>query len=421
MIVAPQSYMSLTERTYLSSGQQEHAMCMSVVALEHCPSSRLGGQELSLLDVTRYLAHRGHKIILLYVTDGDLLQEYSAFCAQLIKVSGYSISPRHRIQDIINFLADLLRMPRSSSMLVYANQYLDSLFAAALSRLRDCPFVCHLRLPPPDVFCGQFRLGISRANRLIAVSEQTRLDYVKRGFNPEAIDVVHNGIDVSRFPLVDYRTLRSKLGLGRDQFVVTYAGRFDPVKGVMTLLDAVERLKRSGTACELFLAGGTDIPPGDGLLRDHPSELRARADSLGISANTHWLGHYSDIATLFGASDVVVLPSLWSEPFGRIIIEAMACGTPVVASRVGGITEILSGEFRRLTFASGNHQELADLLGRLRNWRTEDPTLASRCRLHVMDNFDINRTIDGIERSLLGTLQQFDSGILPPTTLARIR
>jgi glycosyltransferase involved in cell wall biosynthesis len=300
-------------------------------------------------------------------------------------------------------------------MLVYANQYMDSLFAATLAKLHRSPFVCHLRLPPPDVFCAQFRLGIAKASRLIAVSERTRRDYVARGFNPDAIEVVHNGIDVSRFSVNGRSALRSQLRLESEDFVVTYAGRFHPAKGVNTLLAAVARLRQEQIRCELLLAGPTQIAHDNYI-----AELREQADSLGIARNVHWLGHQSDIPNLFGASDVVVLPSLWSEPFGRVVIESMACGTPAVASRTGGIVEILTGEFERFTFTPGNCEELANVLMDLSGWRVRDAGLAQRCRQHAAEKFDLQRTLKGVEQVLLGTLKMYRSNSLPPISAGGI-
>ena len=109
---------------------------------------------------------------------------------------------------------------------------------------------------------------------------------------------------------------------------------------------------------------------------------------------------------MYQVSDVTVLPSLWSEPFGRTNIESMACGTPVVASRIGGITEILTGEFQAGLFEPGNEQDLADTLSRIISWREKDPDLGKRCRDHVLSNYTLDKMVDGIEKVLLKVVAQ---------------
>jgi len=202
-----------------------------------------------------------------------------------------------------------------------------------------------------------------------------------------------------------------------DDFIVTYAGRFHPVKGVDTLLAAVASLRRQQIKCELLLAGSSEIIPANG---NYIAELREQAGSLGIAESVRWLGHRSDIPDLFAASDVVVLPSLWSEPFGRTVIESMACGTPAAASRTGGIVEILTGEFERFTFAPGNSEELAHVLMSLKGWRLRDAGLAQRCRRHAVEKFGLERTLNGVEQVLLRTLQKYGSGSLPPVSTRKI-
>ena len=101
------------------------------------------------------------------------------------------------------------------------------------------------------------------------------------------------------------------------------------------------------------------------------------------------------------AADVVVVPSLWEEPFGRVVIEAMVTGRPVLASRSGGIPEILTGRFAGHLFEKGDATELAALLRGLIGWRDREPGLAVRCAAHVEEHFQLSDRVDGVE-ALLG-------------------
>ena len=291
---------------------------------------------------------------------------------------------------------------------VYANQYQDSLLAAAVRRLLMIPFVCHLRLPPPDVFCGQFRVGMGQASRLIAISEQTRRDWIARGFRADAIDLVYNGIDVARFDEGEDRLVaRHRLNLPAESFIVTYAGRLHPAKGIEVLLEAFGLIARDRPSRLVIAGPPLPILDAAGNPRDYVAELRAHANTLGIADAMTWIANQGDMPRLLRASDLTVLPSLWSEPFGRIVIESMACGTPVVASRVGGIPEILTGEFADGLFDAGDVVALASRMTSLADWQTGDPTLGQRARAHVVSRFTLDRTVEGIERSLLTTVARF--------------
>lgn len=383
---------------------------MRILVIENELSSRRGGQELSLRDVCRGLAERGHSVTLLYLAPGDLEPAYREFCERLVRVTTYRIDRDAVVTSISEFIQSLLRGRRERPDVVYANQYLDSLYAGVLARLCRVPFVCHLRLPPPDGLCGQYRVGMSQVSRLVAISEQTRSDWVARGFRPEMIDVVYNGIDGRAFPFSPSpQASRRPLGIPHDAFVVSYVGRLHPAKGLETLLDAFAHL--GSHVARLIISGRPgEFQDGNGRIHDYRRELQERARRLGIESSVTWIEHCDDVVSLFSASDATVLPSLWSEPFGRVLIESMACGTPAIGSRAGGIPEILTGEFAALTFPAGNAGELTALLQKLGHWRTNDPDLGTRCRAHVERRFPLERTVEGVERVLLNVMERATAG-----------
>ena len=110
------------------------------------------------------------------------------------------------------------------------------------------------------------------------------------------------------------------------------------------------------------------------------------------------------MVTPLHASDVVVVPSVWQEAFGRTVIEALATGRPVVASRVGGIPEILSGTLGRFLFERDDADGLAEQLLGLLHWRVKEPALAELCRSRVLEQFTLERTVDGIESAFRSVL-----------------
>ena len=381
---------------------------MRILVLENEPSSRRGGQEFSLLEVCRGLARRGHKIDLLYTADGDLLVEYRQFCRRIDRVTAYAINRSQTLRSIGRLAADLVRMGRQAPDVIYANQYLDSLFARLLSWRFQRPFVCHLRLPPPDVFCGQYRWGMAGIARLIATSNQTREDYVARGFDRDHNDVVHNGIStVDWQPTLTRSEARSRLRLDQEAFLVAYAGRFHPSKGIEVLIEALPLLSPDA---QLVIAG-REIP--DGRKELYEEQLKARAAALGVTARCQWIGHIRKTLELYRAADVTVLPSIHSETFGRTMIESMACCTPVVASNSGGIPEILTGEFSQHLFPISDSRALAERLNALHDWMERDPGLGGRCREHVKSHFDIGTAVAGVEQSLERTVAEWRAGVRP--------
>ena len=167
-------------------------------------------------------------------------------------------------------------------------------------------------------------LTVSRAMREKAVTDF--------GARPEHAHVVVNGIDTAVFHLRDRSESRARLGLRQDARLLLYVGRFVEAKGMRELLTAFGRLAESDPSLQLALVG-------DGVMR---AELEALVGGSGWSGRVHMPGGSTpqQVAEWIGACDVLTLPS-WSEGYPNVVVEAIACGRPVVATAVGGTGEIV--------------------------------------------------------------------------------
>jgi len=380
---------------------------MHIIVLEQEPSSRRGGQEVVLLDFCRGLSQRGHSISLLYNQEGNLLEQYQEFCTDVIKVTRFTV---YRKPYVFNFLADIWqtagKIETTKDSIVLSNQYQDSLFGRALALYKSLSFVCYLHILPPKIPPStfvewQWLTGLKGVKKFIAVSNQTKLAWVKSGFKAEKIDIVYNGIDLKVYqPSSSFSVTRKEWNIPEDTKVISYIGRLDKEKGLETLIGAFALLFKSGINTKLLIAGKT-VLQGE----EYKKSLEQLVTDLDIEKSVSFLGHVSNTTSVYQVSDLTVLASRWPDPFPRAIIESMACGTPVVASRIGGIPENLTGEFQHGLFESENKQDLADTLNRMINWRHNDPQLGERCRDHVLAKFTIEKMVDGVEEVLLKVVE----------------
>jgi len=374
---------------------------MHIIALEHHPSSFRGGQELNLLEICRGLSQSGHSISLIYVNEGNLLEQYQEFCTDLVNVDGFKLD-RSRLTHIFNFLFDIWKVSGDKNSVIFCNQYLDSFFGSILSLFKKIPFVCYLQLAPGNEFSRPHAIGLKGVKKFVAVSNQTKLDWVNRGFKEDKIDVVYNGTNPNVFkPLSSFSAIRKEWNIPENIRVISYVGRLDKEKGLETLIKAFALLVISSTSIRLLITG-KPVTQGE----EYKKSLEHLVTDLGIEKYVDFLGYIANIVSIYQISDVTVLPSVWSEPFGRTIIESMACGTPVVASRTGGIPEILTGEFESSLFEPKDERDLADKLNTIMNWRDTNTQLGERCRNHVLSKFTLDKMVDGIERVLLKVVKQ---------------
>lgn len=168
------------------------------------------------------------------------------------------------------------------------------------------------------------------SSRVVLVSAALRDAYVDAGLNREKARVVHNGIEVERFrrPRAETRArLNAEFAVPADVPLVAMVSVLRPGKGVEVLIDAISSVPDA-----------TFLIIGDGPMRD---EWSARAAAKGVAHRIRWAGFRGDVDQLLAGCDLFVHPSL-DDAFPTVLLEAMAAGLPVVATRVGGIPEIVT-------------------------------------------------------------------------------
>jgi sugar transferase (PEP-CTERM/EpsH1 system associated) len=276
---------------------------------------------------------------------------------------------------------------------------LEGLVAARLARV---PFVVHGEhgtLQLRDYQRRLQRIAWSRADRVLSVS--TRLAErmtAETGFPSDRIMTLRNGVDLSRFGRHRRDEARQALGLPLAGFVVGTAGRLVPVKDQATLLEAVARVRAAGHPVALVLAG-------DGPLK---ADLESRAASLGISQAVRFLGYCERIETVFSALDVFVLSSV-SEGMSNTILEAMASGLPVVATRVGGADELIEHDTSGLLVPSRAPDAIAAAIVDLLTNTARRREIAAAARRRAESEFSLPSFTSRYERMYL-TLAEARAG-----------
>ncbi|HLV81541.1 MAG TPA: glycosyltransferase family 4 protein [Chthonomonadaceae bacterium] len=180
------------------------------------------------------------------------------------------------------------------------------------------------------------RWALRQAGRVIAVSAALRDRTIELGIDPEKVVVQRNGVDGERFRLQDRQEVCARLGLPADRRLICCVGNLVPVKGQDVLIEAMGLLRGTEDLCvNLALIGGGE----------RMEALQARARELGIAERVRFLGRrrHEEVPDWIGASDVYCLPSR-NEGCPNVVLEALACGRPVVASNVGGVPELLNAD-----------------------------------------------------------------------------
>lgn len=188
----------------------------------------------------------------------------------------------------------------------------------------------------PDLRIAEEERIVAGADRLVASNpvERAHLVWYYQA-RAERIRVIPCGVDTELFCPMDQSEAKAALGLGPAP-VLLYVGRLSPIKGLETLLEALPRVPQRGEPIPaLFVIGGDADEPENG----HVLSLRERVAALGLEGEVRFLGPQPQegLRLYYAAAEMTVMPSYY-ESFGMVALEAMACGNPVIASRVGGLT-----------------------------------------------------------------------------------
>lgn len=236
---------------------------------------------------------------------------------------------------------------------------------------------------------------LETAERIVATSPQETEHMRSLVSTKGNIDIIPCGTDIHRFGSLSKEAARAALGIESDAKMVFYVGRFDERKGIETLVRAVGQSKLRGhEKIKLVIGGGSRPGQSDGIERERIEKIVAE---LGMSDFTIFPGRIGDdiLPAYYTAADVCVVPSHY-EPFGLVAIEAMACGTPVVASDVGGLQFTVVPEETGLLAPAKDEVAFATAIDRILSnpeWRNQ---LGQGARNRVEEKF----SWDGVAHQL---------------------
>ncbi|OII12379.1 glycosyltransferase family 4 protein [Curtobacterium sp. MCBA15_008] len=397
-----------------------------------------GGVERCVLEDTRELLRAGHHVEVWHGAPSRPADttpdsaEYDQLGVPLHLTGDRAFGVRSALRDAARFVRDGLRLRGSHLDVLWLNRPEHLPWGRVASLVSGVPLVVHLHHAP-----NYRRLGAIAGGRThyLAVSHAMARAWAAVGIPADRITVVPNGVDTALFPAASpaaAKRARLALGLGLglddDARVVLYYGRLSRSKGVFALLDAwrivleqdVER-QHSVVPSHALHARTPALTPALGPVQaDAATETRrlpvlvlagavAPADAEDLqravaalpAGSVVVLPERDDVVPLLHAADMVVAPSIEPEGFGRVVVEAMSTGRPVVAAAGGGTGEILSGEWASSTVDPTDADALAtavlDTLDRL----DHDLSLGDRCRAWVRDRYGRGPHVSGVVRALL--------------------
>lgn len=338
-----------------------HPLRIAMLSIHSSPLGKLGtgdtgGMSVYVRELSRELGRAGHRVDI-FTCAGSRGKDTEVFLSEHVRLIHLRIGNNGHIAKSMLFthlpevslsLESFMSSNHVRYDLIHSHYWLSGALGRLTQDRRHAPHVMmfHTTGIAKRVACGQEREPALRlvaekrlahvCDRILASTEREK-DLLMRYYRVPGgnIGVVPCGVDLERFHPIEKRFARKELGLQDTHFVVLYVGRFAPVKGLERLLSAAVHL-RSHPGLKFVIIGGDD------RRNNMSAELRrlTRRTAVEGLVRFHGRAEHELLPLYYSAADVLVVPSYY-ESFGLVALESLACGTPVIATRVGAMDTLI--------------------------------------------------------------------------------
>ena len=370
------------------------------------PTSEVGGSDIALYRLVSHLDRAVYRPVVVLPREGPLVSKLrSAGCRVVIlpmmqlrsvRSIGYQAAYAARFWPSVFRLAALLRRERAD--LVHSNSLysLHSPWAALLARV---PHICHVR-EIPDAPKPLRKLLTTTAARLsarvIPMTHAVAALFNSAGAADSKLTVIPDGIDLTEFhPSVSGARIRRDLAIPANAPVVGFVGRLDPWKGADVFVRAAGEVAKRCPAARFLVCGG-DLP-GYEAYAEGVRRLALEAGLDGRIDFTGWTYRLDDIPEVMAALDVLVHTSTRPEPFGLVLVEAMATAKPVVAANDGGVPEVVEDGVTGRLVEPGNWRAVAAAVDDLLADPSRAAAFGAAGRARVESLFEVGAYVDKVQ------------------------
>jgi len=390
-------------------------MKKNILFIDH--HAELGGGEIALLAIIKNLNRRRFHPLAVLGEGGPLQDELGKLNAAVIidKLPDYfrqlDRDPEKR-NKLTAFIRSAFCLPifikniksviiEKNINLVYINSIKSSLYGIPAAKQTKCRIIWHLHDCLTRDFYSLWIIPLiifltRMADKIICVSDTVKKYFIKAGGNPKKAVVIYNGVDTERFnPDISAESAKKQLGLSGGK-IVSMIGRLESWKGQRIFIKAAEIISEKRDDVVFLIVGG----PFFGFA-EYEKELKATVEQLGLKNKVLFLGFRADPKQIYAGSDVIVHCSTKPEPFGRDIIEALACGKPVISTDLGAPGEIIEDKKDGILIKPNNPKLLANKILELIDNPRMAKILGANAREKAGEIFNIAKITRQIEQLLL--------------------
>lgn len=389
---------------------------VAMISYHTCPLATLGGKDTGGMNVyvrelTRQLGHMGVHVDVFTRSQDDHVPHVLHELGYGNRVVHVPAGPEHPIpkQELADYIPQFVDGIKAFACekgikydIIHSHYWMSGIAAASLSDLWGGTPIIHMfhtlgemknRIARSDEEReGPYRINgekqvLGRVNRIVAatIAEVTQLRFLYKAPANKMV-VIPPGVDVSRFYPIPADEAKLYVGLKPEDRMVLFVGRIEPLKGLDTLIKAMSCLQlREGKRVHLAIIGG-DPSASPQEMSAEMARLQKLCDDLSVGQTVVFLGKRDQdrLPYYYSAAELLVMPSHY-ESFGMVALEAMACGTPVIASEVGGLAYLVRDGETGYTIPDQEPETLCEKISWLLNDHELHATMSQRAVEYAQD------------------------------------
>jgi len=350
----------------------------------------IGGGQISLLQLLKGLHREEFQPVICCPGPGEFSIEAKGTKLKIVYMPMPSFKS-FKIFTIFSSIRKIIRTIKEEDIdLIHSNSSRSMIYAALVRIFYKIPILWHIRITERDAILD--RILQPFASKIIAISKAVakRFSWMK---NQEKIAIIHNGLDLKEFNnCSSFPKIKEEFYIKKATVLIGTAAKLQPKKGIHVLLQAIPLIRKYFSNAK-FLIIGNDADPKEQYLQ----KLTEIARHSKEEKNIIFTGFRRDIPQLMSALDIFVMPSL-IEPFGRVLLEAMAAEKAIVASRVGGIPEIVDDGETGILVPPGDTKKLAEAIISLIQNKSMREMMGKKGRKRVEEQFSIEKNVELTEK-----------------------
>ncbi|MCM8823327.1 MAG: glycosyltransferase [Candidatus Omnitrophica bacterium] len=328
--------------------------------MQMVPKMDIGGVERGVLDIAKYFKDRPHKIIVVS-GGGRLVKKLEEYKVKHYKLGVYKKSPLSLL-----LIRKIRRIIEDENIdIVHARSRVPGWIGFFATRNRETDFITTAH----GAYSKHIFSEVMAWGKFVICPSQIIARYMQDSFGvpKEKIVLINRWVDLDNFKFSEDKYRDSSA-------TIVSIGRISPIKGYQYLIEAMRKVVRVNPYAILNIVGSAEKSK-----LDYFNYLKNLVNQYALSYNVYFLGYHQDIESILKKAKIIVVPSIGEESFGRVIIEAFACGVPVIATKVGAFPEIIDNGKDGILVSPRDSEAISEAIINLLN----NPSLAKKLALEA--------------------------------------